>query len=263
MKMNKTMMTIGFIGICGRMVAGSLEVRGQADLCFPPDGMRVHFSIDATDADMTKGKDIFAQKNRAVMQALKDVGVSTNEICSSDFEVSPVYHYEDVVDKEEVEEVDEDSGKLKKVINLKARDRRVFDGYCHSMRYEIESKLDRDRLEKIYIALVKSGVGKSLSFDFFLLDSSNARAKARRQAVNNAKSAAEELCDAVGAKICGVQRINYDDNDAYFACVGSMPAMPSERKERKEQPDDAPVFPDFTVKDIRISDSVRIIWDVK
>ena len=261
MNMNKAIIAIGFIGICGRMVAGSVEISGQADLWFPPDGMRVHFRVEVTDADMTKAKDIFAQRNRTVMQALKDVGVSTNEIRSSDFEVSPVYHYEDVVDKEEVEEVDEDSGKLKKVINMKTRDRRVFGGYCHSMRYEIESRLDRDRLEKIYLAVVKSGAGKSLSFDFFLLDSSSARTEVRRQAVNNAKAAAEELCNSVGAKICGVQHIYYNHaNDADYACAGSMPGMSSERK---EQPDDAPVFPDFTVKDIRVSDSVRITWDIK
>ena len=261
MKMNKTMIAIGFIGICGRMLAGTLEIGGQAELWFHPDGMRVSFRIEATDADMAKGKDIFAQKNRTVMQTLKDVGVSTNEICSSDFEVSPVYHYEDVVDKEEVEEVDEDSGKLKKVINLKARDRRVFDGYCHSMRYEIESRLDRDRLEKIYLAVVKSGAGKSLSFDFFLLDPSSARTEARRQAVNNAKAAAEELCDSVGAKICGVQRIDYNRaNDADYVCAGSMPDF---APQREEQPDDAPVFPDFTVKDIKVSDSVKITWNIK
>ena len=262
MKMTKTMMTIGFIGICGRMVAGTLEISGQADLWFVPDGMRIYFRIEATDADMVKGKDIFAQKNRAVMQALKDVGVSTNEICSSDFEVSPVYHYEDVVDKEEVEAVDEDSGKLKKVINLKARDRRVFDGYCHSMRYEIESRLDRDRLERIYLAVVKSGAGKSLSFDFFLLDSNSARTEARRQAVCNAKIAAEELCKAVGAEICGVQHIDYNHaNGADYVCAGSL--SDDFAPQRKEQPDDAPVFPDFKVKNIRVSDSVRITWDIK
>ena len=262
MNMKKAMTTVGFLGACGYILAGTLEIQGKAELCLPPDGMRIEFSLEATDLDMVKSKDLFAQMSRSVMQALKDVGVSTNDIVTSDFKMSPLYHFEKIEEEMEKDVVDENPGKLKKVTLRNSRDRRVFDGYRHSMWYTVTSDFDRDRLEKIYHAVVKNGVGKDLRFDFFLRNPHLEQAKVRRQAVDNAKSMAEELCDAAGARICGIQKIDYNYSPNYddLYVSGAAPVAPDPHT---DQADDAPVFPELKVKDIRVSDSVKIIWEIK
>ncbi len=251
MNIDKAMMIAAFAGICGCAFAGTVEVKGQAESHFPPDGMRVYVSVEAQDLDMLKSRNLFGQKNRALMQALEEGGVSTNEIISSDFSMTPQYHYEnETLTKEDI---------VNALKNVRSRDKRVFDGYCHSIRYEVKCKFDRDRLEKIYRAIIKSKVGKDVSFDFFLMDPKSAKSEVRRMAVNDAKAAAEQLCAAAGATICGIQRINYNvshyDRIHYPKAAYSAP--------RVDQDDDAPLFPNFNVSDIRIADAVEIVWEIK
>ena len=261
--MKKAITVIGIVGICGYIFAGTLEIRGKAELYLPPDGMRIRFCIKATDIDLMKSKDLFAQRNRTALQALEQAGVSTNEIFTSDFIMSPQYRIETHIDEEKTEDIEDASASVPVEVEaskMRIHDRKVFDGYSHSMQYEVRIGFDKERLEKIYLALVKNGVGESLSFDFFLMNPHFAQTEVRRKAVINAKSAASELCEAVGAKICGVQQICYDNGYADMAVCGSALDVASQRT---EQADDAPVFPHFKVDDIRISDSVRIVWEIK
>lgn len=229
--------------MCG--LAGTVTVEGKGSVTRHPDGMQLKFSVDAIDKDMAKSKTMLAEKHAKVKAALIGVGVSEDELADSNIRMYPEYHRED-----------KDGNVL---LDYAERGKRVFDGYRHSMNCEFKSKLDMERLEKIYAAVVRTKCAEDLRIDFYLMDPKPAKAEARRLAVVNARIVAEELCRAASATLGGVAEINYNArNYGADICCAAMKAdnlLPQEG--------DAPLFPSINVEDIEVTDEVVVKWEIK
>ena len=183
--------------MCG--LAGTVTVEGKGSVTRRPDGMQLKFTVDAIDKDMAKSKTMLAEKHAKVKSALVGVGVSEDELADSNIRMYPEYHRED-----------KDGNVL---LDYAEHGKRVFDGYRHSMKCEFSSKLDMERLEKIYVAVVRTKCAEDLQIDFYLMDPKPAKAEARRLAVVNARTVADELCKAASATLGVVAEINYNARD--------------------------------------------------
>ena len=229
--------------MCG--FAGTVTVEGKGSVTRRPDGMQMKFSVDAIDKDMSKSKTMLAEKHAQVKAALVGVGVSEDELADSNIRMYPEYHRED-----------KDGNDL---LDYAERGKRVFDGYRHSLNCEFKSKLDMERLEKIYVAVVRTKCAEDLRIDFYLMDPKPAKAEARRLAVVNARIVADELCRAASATLGGVAEINYNArNYSENICCAEMKAdnlLPQEG--------DAPLFPRINVEDIEVTDEVVVKWEIK
>ena len=229
--------------MCG--LAGTVTVEGKGSVTRHPDGMQLKFSVDAIDKDMAKSKTMLAEKHAKVKAALVGVGVSEDELADSNIRMYPEYHRED-----------KDGNVL---LDYAERGKRVFDGYRHSMNCEFKAKLDMERLEKIYAAVVRTKCAEDLRIDFYLMDPKPAKAEARRLAVVNARIVADELCRAASATLGGVAEINYNArNYSENICCAEMKAdnlLPQEG--------DAPLFPSISVEDIVVADNVVVKWEIK
>ena len=229
--------------MCG--LAGTVTVEGKGSVTRRPDGMQLKFTVDAIDKDMAKSKTMLAEKHAKVKSALVGVGVSEDELADSNIRMYPEYHRED-----------KDGNVL---LDYAEHGKRVFDGYRHSMKCEFSSKLDMERLEKIYVAVVRTKCAEDLQIDFYLMDPKPAKAEARRLAVVNARTVADELCKAASATLGGVAEINYNArNYGSDACCASINA-----EELVPQEGDAPLFPSINVEDIEVADNVVVKWEIK
>ena len=127
------------------------------------------------------------------------------------------------------------------------------------MTCDFMAKLDIERLEKVYLSLVKSKCVEDLRVDFYLTDPKPVQDEARRLAVINARTVADELCKAASATLGEVKEINYNARNygANICCA--------EAKLDKVLcgEDDTPLFPGINVEDIEISDEVLVKWEIK
>lgn len=226
-------------------LAGTVSVEGKGSVTRHPDGMQLKFTVDAVDKDMANSKAMFAEKHAKIKAVLIGVGVSEDELVDSNIQMYPEYH-----------RVDKDGNVL---FDYAERGKRVFDGFRHSMQCEFKSKLDMERLEKIYVAIVRTKCAEDLRIDFYLMDPKPAKAEARRLAVVNARTVADELCKAASVTLGGVAEINYNArNYISEACCAEMKA-----DDLAPQEDDAPLFPSINVEDIEVADEVVVKWEIK
>ena len=229
--------------MCG--FAGTVTVEGKGSVTRRPDGMQLKFSVDAIDRDMAKSKTMLAEKHAKIKAALVGVGVSEDELADSNIQMHPEYHREDK------------DGNV--VSSYAERSKRVLDGYRHSLKCEFKSELDMERLEKIYVAVVRTKCAEDLRIGFYLIDPKPAKAEARRLAVVNARIVADELCKAASATLGVVAEINYNARDYRVdVCYANINA-----EELAPQVDDAPLFPSINVEDIVVADKVDVKWEIK
>ena len=245
--MNKIKQVVAAAALFGCMcgIAGTVTVEGKGSVTRHPDGMQLKITVDALDKDMAKSKTMLAEKHAKIKEVLVGVGVSEDELFDSNIQMYPEYHRED----REGNDLSDYAG----------RGKRVFDGYRHVMKCEFKSKLDLERLEKIYAAVVRTKCVEDLQIDFYLMDPKPAKAEARRLAVVNARTVADELCKAASATLGGVAEINYNArNYISEACCAEMKA-----DDLAPQEDDAPLFPSIDVEDIEVADEVVVKWEIK
>ena len=245
MKKIKQMLAAAALLGCMCGLAGTVTVEGKGSVTRRPDGMQLKFTVDALDKDMAKSKTMLAEKHAKIKAVLVGLGVSEGELSNSNIQMYPEYHRED----KESNDLSDYAG----------RGKRVFDGYRHSMKCEFRSKLDLGRLEKIYVAVVRTKCAEDLRIDFYLIDPKPSKAEARRLAVVNARTVADELCKAASATLGGVVEINYNArNYGADVCCAAINA-----EELAPQEGDAPLFPSINVEDIEVADEVVVKWEIK
>jgi len=247
--MQKRMIAVCAVAVAGvACLAGEIRVEGRGTVSVAPDMMRIRFDVEAVDKDMAKSAELFAVKSAAVTKALTEAGVASNEVTTSGLEMEPRYHHED--------NEDNDQGRW-------GNGKRVFDGYCHSTEVTFAAPIDRERLEKVYRVVVGCKTGTEMNLDFFVKDTKEAKARARRRAVKNAQASARELCDAAGVTLGEVDKIvsytsgNEDDSFELASCEMKLKSFePAAR-------DGAPVLPAIRIRDIEVSDRVVITWKLE
>jgi len=239
--MKKLIMAVGVAMAGVACLAGEICVEGRGTVRVAPDMMRLRFDVEAVDKDMTKSAELFGVKSAAVTKALTDAGTTSNEVTTSGLEMDPRYHYED--------KDGNDQGRW-------GDGKRVFDGYCHSTEVTFSAPIDRERLEKIYKAVVGCKTGTEMHLDFFVKDTKKAQAQARQRAVKNAQASARELCKAAGTTLGEVDKITYTTNRDSF--VGDLCCDAAANLKEA-----TPVLPAIKIKDIEVSDSVVITWKLK
>jgi len=241
--MRKRMLAVGVAMAGMACLAGEIVVEGRGTVRVAPDMMRLRFDIEAVDKDMAKSAELFGAKSAAVTKALADAGAMSNEVTTSGLEMEPRYHHED--------KDGNDQGRW-------GNGKRVFDGYCHSTEVAFAAPLDRERLEKIYTAVVGCKTGTEMHLDFFVKDAKKAQSQARRRAVANAQASARELCKAAGTTLGEVDKITYTtDRDSFGDALYKM------RSSSMSANDSSPVLPAIKIKDVEVSDRVVIMWKLK
>ena len=209
--------------------AAEIVVNGNGVVRRQPDKMRITFTVSATDDDMAEARRQFGERTDTLAEAFVAAGIATNEVTTAGMEMHKEYNYEN--------------------------GRRVLNGYTFSESYMFVAKVDRLRLARINAALFECQAIGSFEEYFELFDPESVRSEARAMAVADARKIAEEIAAAAGVRLGKIQEIEYGDSGR-LVTYGKFA--------RAESADfGGETGSGALLRDIEISESVRIKWNIK
>lgn len=174
-------------------------VEGEAEVFLTPDRASVSIGVE------TEGKDVVAIKKdndrrvRQIFEALKKVGIDQKDIMTSDLSIQPQYNWKPEGRRELVKY------QMRNVVHITVRDLTKLEGVINASVAEGSNLLD--------------------NVSFSIADNKSVRDSLRIVAAKNAKSKAEALAGAVGARVSRV--INISEQGGYQPPTPMYQAMRS------------------------------------
>ena len=228
--MKKMSMALGAVALAAVALAGEIAVTGSGTVMKQPDKMKIVFAVSATDKDMAEARRLFGERTDMTAEAFAVAGIATNEVTTAGMEMHKEYSYEN--------------------------GRRVLSGFTFSETYTFTAKVDRTRLARINAALFECQAIGSFEEYFELFDTETVRSEARAKAVANAREIAEGLAKAAGVRLGKIQEIEYGEGGGRVVTYSKFA--------RAEAADfGGETGSSAQLKDIEVSDSVRIRWKIK
>lgn len=226
--MKNLIATLGAIAFAAVALAGEITVTGNGRISLQPDKMKLVVTVSTTNPDIADGKRVFEEKKAVLAATFAAAGVASNEVVTAGMDMSP--------------EIDYVNGKM------------VRNGYRFSEEFTFVAKVDRERLGRISSALFDCKAVESVNTLFELFDPESPRSEARALAVKNARAIAEGIAEAAGVELADVAEIVYgsDGNGGYRVMKNLNYAAVDETGGTSA-----------ALRDIEISDSVRIKWKLK
>jgi uncharacterized protein YggE len=164
----------------------TLAVAGTGKVTLTPDIAYINVGVHTEDADVGEALSRNSDQAQAVIDALKARGVADSDIQTSNFNIYPTQQY----------------GPTGELLDTRfAVDNTVY--------VTVRNLPD---LGEMLDAVVSSGANSINGIQFDLADKTEAMTDARQQAVENARSLAEEMAAATGVELGQIQSINVNTN---------------------------------------------------
>ncbi len=125
----------------------------------------------------------------------------------------------------------------------------TFRGYSYRHGISVTADSDGMTVGRLMEAILDSGSAPRIRTEYFCRDVSGPMSQARRNAVDDAKSKAEELADAAGVRLGDIESISYASG--HGPAVMMARSMKSVSAEFIAEPEDQ-----------TFSDSVNIVWEI-
>jgi hypothetical protein len=175
------------LSACGPAVSSSsrtLTVSGNGVVYLTPDIAYLSVGVHTEDADIAEAVSRNNDRTEAVVEALKDMGVTAEDIQTSNFSVWPMEDYD--------------------------------DNGSRYMKYVVDNTIyitirDLSKLGALLDTVVASGANNINSLSFDVADKTAALTEARQKAMDNAEALAQELAQMAGLKVGEIQNITYTD----------------------------------------------------
>lgn len=159
-----------------------VNVSGHGEVYVVPDVAYVYIGVQNTEATVTAVLNKNTAQAQGIRTALKNLEVADADIQTSNFSIYPLPQYDQ-------------NGKITET--LYQANNTVF-----------VTVRDLSKLGTILDAVVRNGANTVNSISFDVLDKKTALTEARNKAVEDAKTQAQQLADATGAKLGEVQSIS-------------------------------------------------------
>jgi len=182
-----TLWIINFLGISypvditTRQASGELAVVGEGKVDVVPDTAMVNVGIVVSNAaTVEQAQAQINNTNNAIVSAMKGLGISDEDISTSNYSINPDYNYE--------------SG------------RNEITGYSGNASLSIKVR-NLDTLPQVIEQATASGANQILGTNFVVDKPEEAREEARNKAIENAQEQAKELANRLGIKLGKVTNI--------------------------------------------------------
>lgn len=169
------------IDVTTRQASGELAVVGEGKVDVVPDTAMVNVGIVISNSSTVEdAQSQINLTNNAIVTAMKNLGISDEDISTSNYSINPDYNYE--------------SG------------RNEITGYSGNASLSIKVR-NLDTLPQVIEQATKSGANQILGTSFVIDKPEEARARARNAAIENAQEQAKELANRLGIKLGKVTNI--------------------------------------------------------
>ncbi|MDE7362023.1 MAG: SIMPL domain-containing protein [Oscillospiraceae bacterium] len=211
----------------------TITVRGVGTVSVKPDFIAITLNIVSKDMEYSKSVENANARIGLLQKAVVSSGFVKEELKTLSFNVST--NYEGETDEH-------------------GRYRNVFAGYVCRYTLKLSFDMDARKLAETLTAISESGANAEFSIKFTVKEPERVSAELLRSAAENARQKAEVLCEASGAKLGTLVKIDYDWTDINVF-------SPSTYKMEMERGVAAGV-PEFEPEDIKSSDSAAFIWEI-
>lgn len=152
----------------------TITVTGEAQMSVQPDKAEIRIGVVTEGMDITKIKAENDRRVRAIFEALERIGIAKKDIATTNLQISPVYEYT--------------TGKRNLV--------------KYQMQNVVTITLTKlDNVETVINEAVASGGNKLDQLTFLRSDSEKLRDSLQIEAARNARTRADALAGALGAKV--------------------------------------------------------------
>lgn len=216
-----------------------ITVRGEGSLSLKPDLIIMTMTLETKSEEYKKAVDEAAVQINALKGALEAVGFEWDSLKTTDFRVNT--EYESVQDGRSW--------------------RQVFVGYKCIHMLKLEFDMDMKRLDKAIFAMSSCGSTPHFEIGFSVKDKNAASERLLTNAVTNARQNAKVLAAAAGVVLGDIVSIDYNRNDdiVFRSKTRMTRAVYASAGGCVEECDDNGIEPE----DIKVSDSVEIVWSIK
>ena len=183
----------------------TLTVSGNGSVYLTPDIAYIYIGVNTDDADIAQAVSRNNAQAQALVEALKNAGVATTDIQTSNFSV---YSNQKAVDPL--------SG--------------LPTGYTYTVDNTVYVTVrDTSKLGVLLNTAVGAGANNINSITFDVADKTAAQAQARQKAMDDAAALAGELAQTAKVSLGAIQTITYSDNTSspYYGMGGGWPSSPN------------------------------------
>ncbi len=213
----------------------TISVQGHGEVNVKPDVANISFSLSQTNLDFKKAVDELNTKVNSLSKGLRKVGVSKNDIHSSNYNITKEYKH-----------------------NYKTGEK-TFLGFKVSHRITLQIASDTKSVNKVFEAIIKSLSDVELNLSFGIKNPEDSKDLMIANAIKDAKKKAEVMAEASELELGEILSINYHTAPVHYG-GGNNRIMLS----KKMTMDAAPVMvEDFNPADIKQSTTVDIVWMIK
>lgn len=217
-----------------------IRVTGAGSLKLKPDTTRLNITVRGTYKEYAETLDRSSQDTAALRGALEPLGFARDMLKTVSFNVD--VRYEGYNDK-----------------NGNYRER--FKGYefVHSLKLEFPS--DNELLGKTLYALAHSPITPEFRISYTVADKESAKNTLIAKAVEDAKRKASLLAEAAGVALGNIQSIDYS------LCEPDFEVRPVNRMFKASMScdaaeEDCAYGMDIEPEDIRVNDTVTVVWQI-
>jgi len=213
----------------------TISVQGFGQVSVKPDVANINFNLSSTNTDFKTAINELNTKINSLSKALRKVGISKDDIHSSNYNISKEYEH-----------------------NYQTREKK-FIGYKVSHTITLQTDADTKSVNKVFNAIIKSLDDVELNLSFGIKNPEEYKDLMISDAIKDAKSKAELMANASEVELGGILSINYNSTPVHFR-GGSNVMMLSKRMTIEAAP---VMVEDFNPSDIKQSTTVDIVWMIK
>ena len=208
-----------------------IKIKGVGRVKRTPDTIVLSLDIEEKDVCYSNAVEGAAKQLKVMQENLATVGFQKDELKTTDFTISPDY-----------ENVRDENGDYV----------RQFYGYKVNQELKLTFPLEMERLNKVMSVLAMCVVNPEVRIGFAISDENGIKKELLKSATQDALEKANILCEASNVKLGKLLSIDYSWREISFETEDKYEVFEAQGAEFDIQPDD-----------IKISDTVEFIWEIK
>lgn len=208
-----------------------IKIKGVGRIKRAPDTIVLSLDIEEKDACYSDAVEGAAKQLKVMQGNIASIGFKKEDLKTKDFTINP--NYEDFRDE---------NGNYT----------RHFLGYKVNQELSLSFPLDMEMLSKVMSVLAMCVVNPEVHIGFTISDEDGIKKELLKSATQDAIEKANILCEASNVKLGRLLSIDYSWKELCFESTEKYEVFEAHSAEFDMQPDD-----------IKISDTVEFIWELK
>ena len=219
----------------------TIKITGKGKLSIKPDCIRISMCLEETYRDYEETLYQSSKATEQIKDAFEELGFDRTAIKTSRFEIEVEYeHYRDHND------------------HLIKR----FKGYSYIHQLTVEFSNDNNKLGEVLYMLAHMSLNPEISIEYTVKDTEKYKDLLLKNAIKDSMHKAKILTEAANVELGDIVSINYSWDDIYFTShpINEMDCLSDQIG---SVPQEKAYNLDMDVEDIKVSDTVTVIWRIQ